>query len=115
MKNWPYYKNNDLEIFSDDYKRKKNIQSIGTPKNIGQVKYVGELLNSLSSEEIDDTAIVLGDERMLIPLINSIPSNVKNINVTMGYPLKNSNIYSFFYLLLSVCLLYTSPSPRDRG
>lgn len=102
LKNWSYYKNNDLEIFSDDYKRKKNIQSIGTPKNIGQVKYVGELLNSLSSEEIDDTAIVLGDERMLIPLINSIPSNVKNINVTMGYPLKNSNIFSFFYLLLRI-------------
>ncbi len=102
LKNWSYYKNNDLEIFSDDYKRKKNIQSIGTPKNIGQIKYVGELLNSLSSEEIDDTAIVLGDERMLIPLINSIPSNVKNINVTMGYPLKNSNIFSFFYLLLRI-------------
>ena len=102
LKNWSYYKNNDLEIFTDEYKRKKNIQSIGTPKNIGQVKYVGELLNSLSSEEIDDTAIVLGDERMLIPLINSIPSNVKNINVTMGYPLKNSNIFSFFYLLLRI-------------
>ena len=102
LKNWSYYKNNDLEIFSDDYKRRKNIQSIGTPKNIGQVKYVGELLNSLSPEEIDDTAIVLGDERMLIPLINSIPANVKNINVTMGYPLKNSNIFSFFYLLLRI-------------
>ncbi len=102
LKNWSYYKNNDLEIFSDDYKKRKNIQSIGTPKNIGQVKYVGELLSSLSSEEIDDTAIVLGDERMLIPLINSIPANVKNINVTMGYPLKNSNIFSFFYLLLRI-------------
>ena len=102
LKNWPYYKNNDLEIFFDDYKRKKNIQAIGTPKNIGQVKYVGQLLNSLNSEELDDTAIVLADETMLIPLINSIPPNVKNINVTMGYPLKNSNIFSFFYLLLSV-------------
>jgi len=39
---------------------------------------------------------------MLIPLINSIPQNVKNINVTMGYPLKNSNIFSFFNLLLRV-------------
>ena len=102
MKNWPYYKNNDLEIFYDNYRRKKNIEVIGTPKNIGQVKYIGQLLNSLNSEELDDTAIVLADETMLIPLINSIPQNVKNINVTMGYPLKNSNIFSFFYLLLSV-------------
>ena len=56
----------------------------------------------MSSEEINDTAVVLGDEKLLIPLLNSIPRNVKNINVTMGYPLKNSNIYSFFYLLLSI-------------
>ena len=102
LKNWSHYKNNDLEIFYDNYKGKKNIQVIGTPKNIGQVKYIGQLLNSLNSEELDDTAIVLADETMLIPLINSIPQNVKNINVTMGYPLKNSNIFSFFYLLLSV-------------
>ena len=102
LKNWPYYKNNDLKIFYDDYKRKKNIQAIGTPKNIGQVKYIGQLLNSLNSEELDNTVIVLADETMLIPLINSIPQNVKNINVTMGYPLKNSNIFSFFYLLLSI-------------
>ena len=44
LKNWSYYKNNDLEIFANDYKKKKNIEVIGTPKNIGQVKYVGELI-----------------------------------------------------------------------
>ena len=102
LKNWSYYKKNDLEIFFDDYKKKKNVQVIGTPKNIGQVKYVGELINSFNSEELDNTVIVLADETMLIPLINSIPPNVKNINVTMGYPLKNSNIFSFFYLLLRI-------------
>ena len=35
-------------------------------------------------------------------MINSIPSNVKDINVTMGYPLRNSNVYSFFNLLLKI-------------
>tara|TARA_B100001173_G_scaffold18785_1_gene15048 strand:+ start:13686 stop:16373 length:2688 start_codon:yes stop_codon:yes gene_type:complete len=102
LKNWPYYKNNNIEIVSDEYKKEKNVQVIGTPKNIGQIKYVGELLLSISPDEINDTAVVLGDEKLLIPLLNSIPSNVKNINVTMGYPLKSSNIYSFFYLLLNI-------------
>ena len=102
FKKWPYYKKNNMEIASNEYKKEKNIQIIGTPKNIGQVKYVGELLQSMSQEELNDTAVVLGDEKLLIPLLNSIPSNVKNINVTMGYPLKNSNIYSFFYLLLNI-------------
>ena len=100
LKEWPYYKKNNIEIASNEYKKEKNIHAIGTPKNIGQVKYVGELLHSMGKDELNNTAIVLGDEKLLIPLINSIPSNVKNINVTMGYPLKNSNIYSFFYLLI---------------
>ena len=102
LKKWPYHKRNNIEITCSEYERKKNIHVIGTPKNIGQVKYVGELLSSMNSSELNNTAVILGDEKMLIPLINSIPSNVKNINVTMGYPLKNSNIYSFFYLLLNI-------------
>ena len=101
LKKWPYYKQNDIEISCDIYREDKNINSIGTPKNIGQVKYVGELLSHMNQAELNDTAVVLGDEKLLIPLLNSIPSNVKNINITMGYPLKNSNIYSFFYLLLN--------------
>ena len=102
IQNWPYYKNSNLKILSEDYKNKKRFHSIGTPKNIGQVKYVGEILSSMTSKDIEYTAIVLSDEKLLIPLVNSIPKNVSNINVTMGYPLKNSNIFSFFYLLLQV-------------
>ena len=56
----------------------------------------------MGKDELNNTAVVLGDEKLLIPLLNSIPSNVKNINVTMGYPLKNSNVYSFFYLLINI-------------
>ena len=102
LKEWPYYKKNNIQVTSNEYKKEKNIQATGTPKNIGQVKYVGELLHSMGKDELNNTAVVLGDEKLLIPLLNSIPSNVKNINVTMGYPLKNSNIYSFFYLLINI-------------
>ena len=102
LKEWPYYKKNNIQVTSNEYKKEKNIQATGTPKNIGQVKFVGELLHSMGKDELNNTAVVLGDEKLLIPLLNSIPSNVKNINVTMGYPLKNSNVYSFFYLLINI-------------
>ena len=102
LKEWPYYKKNNIQVTSNEYKKEKNIQATGTPKNIGQVKYVGELLHSMGKDELNNTAVVLGDEKLLIPLLNSMPSNVKNINVTMGYPLKNSNVYSFFYLLINI-------------
>ena len=56
----------------------------------------------MGEDELSNTAVVLGDEKLLIPLINSIPENVKSMNITMGYPLKNSNLFSFFYLLIKI-------------
>ena len=102
LKEWSFYKRNKIKIIGNEYLNTKNINLIGTPKNVGQIKFVGSILNSMNSSELNKTAIVLADERMLIPMINSIPSNVKDINVTMGYPLRNSNVYSFFNLLLKI-------------
>lgn len=47
------------------------------------------------------TAIVLTDENMLLPVISSLPQNDSNlkINVTMGYPLKFSQVYGLVDLL----------------
>ena len=102
LKEWSFYKRNKIEISANEYFNKKNVNVIGTPKNVGQIKYIGNILSSMNSKDLNNTAIILADERMLIPVINSTPKNVKDINVTMGYPLKNSNIYSFFNLLLKI-------------
>lgn len=100
--NWSYYKNNNIKILNENYISEKNIFSVGTPKNVGQIKYVGEILKKIEDKDLNNTAIILVNEQLLIPMINSIPKNIDNINVTMGYPLKNSPIYSFFNLLLKI-------------
>lgn len=49
------------------------------------------------------TAIVLPDEQMLLPVLSVIPTDiVSNINVTMGYGLKYSNIYSLASLIANL-------------
>jgi hypothetical protein len=76
----------------------KKITVIGAPLQSGQVKALGaELrkLNQISSEITDSTAVVLPDERLLIPLLHSIPEEIGSFNVTMGYPIKDTPIYSF--------------------
>ena len=40
-----------------------------------------------------NTAIVLPDEGLLIPVLNSIPESVEDVNVTMGYPMQGSVPY----------------------
>ncbi|HEA29385.1 MAG TPA: PD-(D/E)XK nuclease family protein, partial [Leeuwenhoekiella sp.] len=74
----------------------KKIRSIAISGTIGQAKYVGQLIANLSQEELEHTAIVLGDEALLLPLLSSLPANVKNINITMGLPLDQVPDASFF-------------------
>lgn len=90
--NWSYFKKHPFKTISSNFKGEKQIQTIGIPKNIGQAKQVGEILSDLSTEELKNTAVVLGDEGMLIPIMNSLPPNVQEVNVTMGFPLQNAPI-----------------------
>ncbi|MBP5365377.1 MAG: PD-(D/E)XK nuclease family protein [Bacteroidales bacterium] len=52
-----------------------------------------------SDAESERTAIVLTDESMLLPVVAAIPESIKHINVTMGYPLKQSPAFGFIDLL----------------
>jgi len=75
----------------------KEISIIGIPQHIGQAKYIPTLLKKIdSTTNYKDTAIVLADENMLVPVMQSIPENITAVNVTMGYPLKNTTLANFF-------------------
>ncbi|MBL4605827.1 MAG: PD-(D/E)XK nuclease family protein, partial [Flavobacteriaceae bacterium] len=84
---WAYYEKKPLKLIGDNFAKKKNIEVIGTAKNISQLKYAGEILETL--EDHENTALVLGDESLLSVALNSIPRKVKSINITMGYPLQD--------------------------
>jgi len=76
---------------------KKQINIYGIPQNIGQAKYITNILNEIdNSKNYTDTAVVLADENLLIPVLQSVPETIANINVTMGYPLKNTPTNNFF-------------------
>lgn len=102
LKNWPFYKHNNIKWIGDNYCSKKNIHTVAIPKNIGQVKYIGELIESLPLDDLRKTAVVLGDETLLMPLLNSIPEKVKAINITMGLPLKSVPLASLFDALFKI-------------
>ena len=95
---WHYFKNNPFNWITDNYSKEKNISVFGIPKNIGQAKYIGSILDTLKREKnnLDNTAVILGDESLLIPVLNSLPENVDALNVTMGFPLKSIPLASLF-------------------
>lgn len=69
--------------------------ALSVPSSYGQVKYLGEILSRVDDASGKETAVVLPDETLLMPLLNSIPEDVSDINVTMGYPLSASTIFVF--------------------
>lgn len=91
---WKHYKSNPFEWIMDDFSQSKKIQVIGTPKTIGQAKIAGSIIENIFYENpnttLDKVAVVLGEESLLVPLLYSLPSSVKALNITMGYSGKNN-------------------------
>ena len=83
---------------------KKKLSAISTVSNIVQCKYLPTILSEISpSMKFDkDTAIILTDESLLIPLLHSLPTEIDKINVTMGYPLRQTTAYSFVERLIEL-------------
>lgn len=74
----------ELDDKSDKY---PEVEVVSVPSAIGQAKKTADYLRGMDP---DSTAIVLPDESLLMPLLNSVPEEIRKINVTMGYGLSNS-------------------------
>jgi CRISPR/Cas system-associated exonuclease Cas4 (RecB family) len=79
----------------------KDITVLAVPSNVGQAKAIGQIIeqSGVSEDVFEKTAILLPDENLLMPVLNSIPESVKQLNITMGYPVKNSQIISLISVL----------------
>ncbi|WP_179353139.1 PD-(D/E)XK nuclease family protein [Winogradskyella vidalii] len=99
---WNYFESNTFNWVTSNYKQEKNIQVIGIPKLVGQAKYIGQILEELTESEnnLSKIAVVLGEEQLLLPVLNSIPNTIEKLNVTMGLPLQYVPLASFFEQLM---------------
>lgn len=100
--NWPYFKKNPFNWIQTNYTQSKNITCTAVPENIDQVKHLSQLLSNIPNSNLDQTAIVLGEENLILPLLNSLPSHINEVNITMGVPLDQTPISSFFKLIFDL-------------
>ncbi len=86
------------------FQEPKKIHVYGMEGNIAQAKYLNQLLPTLvdgKSIGLEDIAVVLADENMAIPVMQSIPNDLV-YNLSMGYPLQHGNIYRWLDWFLSL-------------
>ncbi|MEO9485182.1 MAG: PD-(D/E)XK nuclease family protein [Ekhidna sp.] len=73
----------------------KEVEVTGVSLEVGQAKLIGEEIDRLMSEGVkkEEIVIVLPQDYMLFPVLNAIPEKVDKLNVTMGYPLKDTPLF----------------------
>lgn len=90
---WMYYKTHPYDWIVNDFSEEKNIQVIATSKSIGQAKIAGSIIEKLiqeNSSSIQNVALVLGEEHLLLPILHSLPASIAALNITMGFTSKNN-------------------------
>lgn len=87
------------------------INVLSVPSSVGQAKQLPAILKAVGAKGID-TAVVLPDEGLLLPVLNSIPEQLSEINVTMGYPMSGSALWS---LMSDIAALQLHLRRKDEG
>jgi hypothetical protein len=103
--NWKFYQRSDnkLPANCDSFKNEKTFNVYANQGNTLQAKCVGEIVDQLTDDELNDTAILLGDESLLESIMFSIPEKVNQLNITMGIPLNKTHIGAFFHNYILLC------------
>lgn len=90
---WPHSVVFDAK--SSEQEKQVSIHSV--PQNMAQTHLAAEKVTALLQQgaKPEETAIVLADEKLLIPLLYSMPMSEFKVNVTMGYPLRSTVVFDF--------------------
>ena len=89
------------ELF-DNLSKPKEIEYIASPTENAQTRYLPDWLEQNLTEIEKDTAVILCNEALLQPVLHSLPDKVKHVNITMGFPLSQTPIYSFINALMNM-------------
>ena len=89
------------ELFKN-LSKPKEVHYIASSTENAQARYLPQWIrNNLTTPE-KETAVVLCNEALLQPVLHSLPAEVEHVNITMGFPLSQTPVYSFLIALLEL-------------
>ena len=91
----------ELNVFRNTPKR---FSFISSSTENAQARYLNDFLVKCKGDgsSDSDTAVVLCDESLLLPVLHSIPPCVDDLNITMGLPLIQTPIYALMKVLIEM-------------
>ena len=118
LRNLKVFPNQLPETAFDVLRRPKSVRFISAPTENAQARYLPQWVRTVMKGGTDvctekENAVVLCNETLLLPVLHSIPSEVKNVNITMGFPLAQTPVYSFISALVELQTTGYPPTPDD--
>ena len=95
----------DFNLATDVFSQRKQVKLVAVSSVFGQAQEIPLFLEDTArnyKKQFDNTAVVLADESLLFPALGAIPEDIGTINITMGYPVRNSVVYGFLLLLVNL-------------
>ena len=92
------------EIYFQSLSGPKSIRYISASTENAQARFLAEWIRTVvpSSHNERENAVVLCNESLLLPVLHSIPNEVKQVNITMGFPLAQTPVYSFLNAIMNL-------------
>ena len=117
LRNLKLFPNQLPETAFDVLRHPKKIRFISAPTENAQARYLPQWVRTVVKSDPEaskekENAIVLCNEALLLPVLHSIPPEVENVNITMGFPLAQTPVYSYINALME---LQTTGYRRDTG
>lgn len=105
LEEWSELESAKLQWITNDWNHSpKDIEAFGVSGSFAQAQKVAEILSKIPDDALQNqrVAVVLADEGLLVPVVDALPSNVQSFNITMGMPLRDTPLATFFLQLISL-------------
>ncbi len=103
----------------DALRNPKEIRYLCSPTENAQARYLQRWVKDIRAKEGaqaaplgEETAVVLCNESLLLPVLHSIPEEVEKVNITMGFPLAQTPVYGY---LNAAVALQTTGYRKETG
>ena len=86
----------------DNLRHLSDVSFVACSSDNAAARYTREWLRQCPEDGTDSTAVVLCNESLLQPVLHALPEEGGAVNVTMGFPLTDTPVYSFVMSLLNL-------------
>jgi ATP-dependent helicase/nuclease subunit B len=94
---------NQLPLLHQIAGKEMPVHIMATQGSVMQAKLIQQWRESLPpTANPEKLAIILADEALLLPVLQSLPSNIGTVNITMGYPVQQTALFSFIELFFEI-------------